>query len=353
VLGAVARLLLAVAFLEDAPDWVLLACVLVGTAIISGAGGATRTLLNKTVPPHLIAPALSLDSIAVEIVVISAPFLVALTAIADPLYALVAMGVATLIGAAMLHPRWRAFVAAAAEPEPRAAGPSPSTPDSARTATGLVAPPTSTSLWRNRPFLFWVLVTLAFGHLLGTADIGVLPRIAEDGGGTTQAAILTGLLGAGSAMTGFAYAWYAHRIRMSFVRQAVALLLLMIAASLAIAVVDGYAALAVAFVALGLCTAPLNTVMNEAPGHLVPEHRTTEAFSILMSSQSIGFALAGGLLSVLSVDQMLLLGGATAVLTLAVAPVLLLPRRSGVPTARQGPPREPSLVDLGPSSMGS
>ncbi len=348
VLGAVARLLLPVAFLQDAPDWVLFACVLIGTVITSGVGGATRTLLNKTVPPHLIGPALSLDSIAVEVVVISAPFLVALTAIADPLYALIAMGVATLIGAAMLHPRYRASVAApgvatgpsvtasaAEEPAPSAA----SSGSAAHVAAGASRPPAG-SLWRNRPFLFWTLVTLAFGQLLGTADVGVLPRVAQDGGGTTQAAILTGALGTASAIAGFAYAWYAHRIRLSFVRQAVVLLLLMIAGSLAIALAGGYVALAVAFVALGLCTAPLNTVMNEAPGHLVPENRMTEAFGTLMSAQSVGFALAGGLLSVLPVSRMLLLGGATAVLTLAVAPALLSARRPKAWAARPEQPRE-------------
>ncbi|GGP43738.1 MFS transporter [Streptomyces calvus] len=345
VLGAVARLLLAVAFLQDAPDWILLLCVLVGTVITSGVSGATRTLLNKTVPPHLIGPALSLDSIAVELVVISAPFLVALSAVADPLYALIAMGVATLIGAALLHPRSRA--SATATPEDHAA-PAAAVPVPPAVPSGSAAPvaaepavaPAAGSLWRNRPFLFWVLVTLAFGHLLGTADIGVLPRVAEDGGGTTRAAVLTGVLGAASAVTGLAYAWYAHRIRMGFVRQAVVLLLMMIASSLAIALVDGYAALVVAFVALGLCTAPLNTVMNEAPGHLVPENRMTEAFSTLVSAQSIGFALAGGLLSVLPVDQMLLLGGATAVLTLAAAPALLSTRRPDTRPARPEPSRE-------------
>ncbi|MER6346058.1 MFS transporter [Streptomyces sp. NPDC001595] len=347
VLGAVARVLLAVAFLQDAPDWVLLACVLVGTVITSGVSGATRTLLNKTVPPHLIGPALSLDSIAVEMVVISAPFLVALSAIADPIYALFAMGVATLLGAAMLHPRSRASATAAvsgaattAQHEPEQAPAAVPSGSAAPVAAEPAVPPGAGSLWRNRPFLFWVLVTLAFGHLLGTADVGVLPRVAEDGGGTTQAAILTGALGAASALAGFAYAWYAHRIRMGFVRQAVVLLLLMIASSLAIALVDGYPALAIAFVALGLCTAPLNTVMNEAPGHLVPENRMTEAFSTLVSAQSIGFALAGGLLSFLPVDQMLLLGGVTAVLTLAAAPALLSPRRPRTRPARPEPSRE-------------
>ncbi|MEU3415732.1 MULTISPECIES: MFS transporter [unclassified Streptomyces] len=343
VLGAAARLLLAVAFLQDAPDWVLLVCVLGGTVITSGVSGATRTLLNKTVPPHLIGPALSLDSIAVEMVVISAPFLVALSAFADPVYALIAMGVATLLGAAMLHPRSRATAtvpAAAAPGATEQAPPAVPTGSAAPVAAEPPVPPAAGSLWRNGPFLFWVLVTLAFGHLLGTADVGVLPRVAEDGGGTTQAAVLTGALGAASAVTGFAYAWYAHRIRMHFVRQAVILLLLMIVSSVAIALVDGYAALALAFVALGLCTAPLNTVMNEAPGHLVPEHRSTEAFSTLVSAQSIGFALAGGLLSVLPVDRMLLLGGATAVLTLAAAPALLSSRRPAARPARPEPSRE-------------
>ncbi|MEV6948865.1 MFS transporter [Streptomyces sp. NPDC051172] len=335
VLGAVARLLLAVAFLEGAATWVLFACVIVGTVITSGVSGATRTLLNKTVPPHLIGPALSLDSIAVEIVVVTAPFLVALSSLADPIYALIAMGVATLAGAALLHSRSRETVPA------QAAVPAATEADEAAVEEPADRPvAAATSLWRNRRFLFWVLVTLAFGHLLGTADTGVLPRVAEDGGGSTAAAILTGTLGAASAVAGLAYAWYANRIRMSFVRQAVLLLVAMIVSSLVIASVDGYWALILSFLALGLWTAPLNTVMNEAPGHIVPESRMTEAFSTLVSAQSIGFAFAGGLLAVVPVAHMLLLGSATAVLTLVAAPLLLSPRRPRSTVVRPEPQRE-------------
>ncbi|MFI1400453.1 MFS transporter [Streptomyces sp. NPDC020681] len=326
VLGAGARLLLPVAFVQDAPEWALLGCVLIGTVITSGVSGATRTLLNKTVPKHLIGPALSLDSIAVEFVVITAPFTVALCALADPIYALVAMGVATLGGAVLLHPRTMgpAPVDTTTHEDGPTGGPSPAGVE--EPAVGHSAVSASAGLWRNGKFVFWVLVTLAFGHLLGTAEVGVLPRVALDGGDTTDAAILTGLLGAASAVAGFAYAWYSNRIRTSFVRQAVILMILMIASSLAIALVDGYIGLAIAFVALGVWTAPLNTVMNEAPGHIVPESRMTEAFSTLVAAQSIGFAMAGGLLAIVSVEHMLLIGSVTAVLTLALAPTLLTER---------------------------
>ncbi|HET6858702.1 MAG TPA: MFS transporter, partial [Streptomyces sp.] len=326
VLGGTVRLLLPLAFIQDAPQWALLAIVLTGTVITSGVSGATRTLLNKTVPKRLIGPALSLDSIAVEFVVITAPFTVALCALADPIYALVAMGVATLGGAVLLHPRTMgpAPVDTAADAAAPVGGPSPAGVEEPAASPSAVS--TSRGLWRNGKFVFWVLVTLAFGHLLGTAEVGVLPRIALDGGSTTDAAILTGLLGAASAVAGLAYAWYSNRIRMSFVRQAVILIILMIASSLAIALVDSYLGLAIAFVALGVWTAPLNTVMNEAPGHIVPENRMTEAFSTLVAAQSIGFALAGGLLAIVSVEHMLLIGSVTAVLTLALAPTLLAER---------------------------
>lgn len=346
VLGAAARFLLAVAFVQGASEWVLLGCVLIGTVITSGVSGATRTLLNKTVPQRLIGPALSLDSIAVEFVVITAPFTVAVCALLDPIYALIAMGVATLGGAVLLHPR--TMGPAPVDPAAPVTPVGPGAPPAAE-PTPAVAPvgaPAAAGLWRNGKFLFWVAVTVAFGHLLGTAEVGVLPRVALDGGSTTDAAILTGLLGVASAVAGLGYAWYSHRLRQSFVRQAVILLVLMIASSLAIALVDSYLGLAIAFVALGLWTAPLNTVMNEAPGRIVPENRMTEAFSSLVAAQSIGFALAGGLLAVVSVEHMLLIGSVTAVLTLAAAPALLSTRTRGsaavTPPAATPEPIEPA-----------
>jgi MFS family permease len=318
VVGALARMAVAPAFALHAPVWVLITCALAGQMVSFGVFGSVRALLNGIVPRRLTGSALSINSIFAEVVVITAPFLVVASALASPAYALVAMGAAMLVGAVLVHPKLMTRVAAEPADEPAIADQS-----------AAEAPvPASAGVWTNRAFLFWLLVTLSFGHLLGTADVGVLPRVALDGGGTAEAAILTAVLGAASAATGFLYAWYRPHIKLGLVAQAVILMLLMIASSLAIATVGGWWGLVLAFIALGLCTAPLNTVMNEAPGYVVPPERSSESFSILVAANGIGIAVAGGLLGVVSVHQMLLLGSVTPVVVLLVAP-LLLRRRAG------------------------
>jgi MFS family permease len=314
-LGGLGRLALAGAFVWHAPVLVMVGIALVTAMITSGISGATRTLLNKTVPRRLIAPALSVDSTFVEVVVVSAPFVVAVTALPGAIWSLVAMALATALGGLMLKTR-------------KVAVPAPDT--EARLAAEPAAPAeVARGVWRNPRFLFWVLVTLAFGHLLGTADVGALPRVAEDGGGVVEAAVLTGVLGVASGIAGLAYAWFVHKVKLGYVTQAVVLLTVMIASSLLMAMAGSWFWLLIAFGSLGVWTAPLNSVMNEAPEHLVPEDRLTEAFNILAAAQSIGFAIASGLLAIVPVGTMLLLGSATAILTLVFVPVLA--RRRAAP----------------------
>lgn len=312
LIGAIGRVCLAVAFVAHAPAAMLIAIVLVSTVITSGVSGATRTLLTATVPQRLIGPALSIDSIMEEAVVIIAPFVVVLTALVGSEWSLIAMAVCGAGGALLLHNQMSER--SAAEPAERS-----------------IAEPSDDrrrSIWRNPEFLFWVLVTLAFGHLLGTADIGVLPKVIDLGGTVAHAALLIGALGVTSALAGLTYAFFVHQIRMSFVRRACLLLGLMIASSLTFALVDSITGLLLAFVALGLWTAPLNAVMYEAPEYIVAPGQRTESFSVLVACQSVGFAMAGGLLAVFPVDTMLLLGTVTAAVALASAPILIRGRRA-------------------------
>lgn len=311
LVGAVGRLALAAAFVWHAPSWVLIAIALIGTTISAGVSGAIRTLLNRVVPKRLIGPALSIDATLVELVVISAPFAVVLTALPGAAGALVAMGASTAIGALLLRTRAPGAAAADAQHEPAAEEPLQ----------------TLTALRKNPQFVYWLLVTLAFGHLLGTAETGALPAVLRHGGGSTDAAVLIGVLGAGSALAGVAYAWFSHRLRLGFTGRSAVLLVLMIASGLAIALVDTWVGLLIAFVAMGLWTAPLASVMSEAPGYVIPRERETEAFNILNAAQVIGFSFAGVLLATVSVPAMLLLGPATALVALLLTPVLMRGRR--------------------------
>jgi MFS family permease len=319
--GGVGRLGVAGGFAVHAPLWTLFVLSLIGNMGTFGVGGAIRTLLRTTVPQRLIGSALSLDAVLVELVVIGAPFVVFVCALFGPAYALAVMGAAMLADALLLWPKPARAAAvqaaneAAGKPEKKDDGIAPDLPD-------------SVGVWRNPAFMFWALVTMAFGHFLGTAEVGALPRVTLDGGGASEAAILTAVLGGASALAGIVYAWYTTRIAVGFTVRAVVLLLTMTAATLVIATVSGWWGLVAGFALLGLCAAPLNSVMTEAPGYLVPQSRMSEAFTILIATQSIGYAFAGMLLAGVSVHHMLLLGPATAVVALA-AGVVLRPARAG------------------------
>ncbi len=320
LIGAAARVALAPAFAADAPTWLLILLTLVGQVVTFGAGGATRALLDRIVPQRLVSPALSIDSVLVEVVVVTAPFLVVVTSFASPAYALLTMGLSMAAGAALVHPKalFRRGSDDPADQVPTGADPAQQGADPV-----VAVPPEPNGVWRNPRFLFWALVSLSFGQLLGTADLGVLPRAVQQGGGTAQAAVLTGVLGCASAGAGLLYAWYGPRIKSGAVTQAVVLLLFMSAASAAIADAESWWSLGIAFAALGLGTAPLNTVTFEEPPRIVRAERTSEAFSVLVAANGIGTALAAALLGAVPLHAMLLLGSASALVTLLAGPFLL------------------------------
>jgi hypothetical protein len=313
VLGALIRSGLAVGFVLHLPAAALVVIALAGSTVTCGSGGVARALLQRTVPKQLIGTALSLDSVSTEIVVICAPFLVVVTSIAGAFWPLVATSLASAGSALLLRERRGAAVA---EPASRPA----------ITAARW-------SLLRNREFVFWVLVTMAFGQVMGSADISVLPISAAHGGGTAQAAVFSAVLGAASAATGLAYAWFGKRLKLSLQVQGCVLLLLFTVGVEFIAAASGWITLGVAFAVLGLWSAPLNTVSSEAPGLLVEPRRMAEAFNILSSAGVLGFAASGWLLSALTFHQVLLAAPATAVATLACAPFLLRGRHAEAETA--------------------
>ena len=94
---------LAAAVALRAPAPVLFLLVAVAAALAAGAPGAMRALLSQAVPPHLVAPALAVDSTVIELVVVTAPLLVVAAAAPAPPGAIIAMAGATAM-AALLAP---------------------------------------------------------------------------------------------------------------------------------------------------------------------------------------------------------------------------------------------------------
>lgn len=305
-IGAVIRVLLAAGFMLRLPSLALAAIAFLGAASTCGVSGATRALLQNTVPKHLVGTALSLNAVSSEIVVITAPFLVTVCAIAGPGYPLMATGVVSLASGALLWRRPRARQAA--------------------TGKGGRRPLVTERRWelmRNRQFIFWVLVGIGFGQVMGSADLTVLPVAVAHGGGITRAAELTAILGGASAATGLAYAWFAKRLHLSLASRGVILALLMSVSLEIIGFSGGWLALMLAFALLGLWTSPLNAVKSEAPGEILPDNRLAEGFSVQSSAGILGFAMASWLLTAVSFHTVLFVGPAMAVVAVAAAPFLL------------------------------
>ncbi|MEU2388975.1 MFS transporter [Streptomyces sp. NPDC012461] len=294
--------LIAMAFHTGAPAPLIVLIAGVIAAVGAGLGGSTRTLLGQRVPKRLLPPALSLDSSVIELVVIAAPFVVILTALVAPVAPLYAMAIITLLAAVLLRPR-------------RAASTDIASADGADDAPQTVAP----GLWRNPRFWFWLAVSGAFGQSLGTLEIGALPLSDSFGTGNSAAATLIAILAIASVLSGFGYGAVATRMKLGQVWRSIILMSVMIAAGMALAFAQTFWQAVIGYVVIGLCTAPLNTVLFYSVELVVDPARKTEAFSSVTTANAIGFAVPGALLALLPLPVIFGLSGAFAVCALIVA----------------------------------
>jgi MFS family permease len=269
----------------------------------SGVGSSTRTLLGECVPDRLLQSALSLDSSVIEVTVVGAPLIVAASAVAGPEAPIYAMGIIELIAAMLLQRRQAGTVQAPEE-------------------STQAAPGQRGRLWTNRRYIFWLLAAAAFGQSLGTLEIGAVPISSHLHHGSTEAASFVAALGAASALAGLVYAALSARLRVNRIARACVLLVVMIVAGLGVSFADGAWDVAVCYVAIGLCTAPLNTIVSYSAGKDVDPSRCTEAFGGIGMTNSFAYAIPGVLLAVVPLAVMLRCGVALAVAAVLLAPLL-------------------------------
>jgi MFS family permease len=315
---ALSLVALALGFALRLPTFALVLIALTGGLAASGIGGVMRLLLGNAVPEPLMGSALSIDAVFIEIVIIIAPFIVVVSAFFSAVFSIVAMGLAVTAAALLISSKLLTSTPSA-KPE-----------NTTAPATGEAERP----LWRNFQFLFWVLVAMACTQAMGTADLNVLPVAVAHHGGVTQAALFSSAMAAASVVCGLAYAWFCRRIRLTFAAQAAILLVLITASYVLINLAHSWIGLAFAFAALGLWSAPLNTVVRQAPAEVIPKSRMVESFSILTSATYLTFAATGGLLAVLPSEDVLLLGPSLAIVALACMP-LVFSRGKGTRQAPQ------------------
>jgi hypothetical protein len=260
----------------------------------------------------VLPPALSLDASVIELVVITAPFVVVATALIGPVYPIYAMAAITLFASFLLRPpRERTGAPRAAES---------TTPDGADDAP-------RRSLWGDPRFWFWLAVSAAFGQSLGTLETGAVPLADSFGGGSGQAAILIAVLGVSSVVSGLGYAILSARIRSAQITRSMVLMAVMAVAGLGLGFADALGSAIAGYVVIGLCTAPLNTVLFYSVEQDVDPARRTEAFSSVGTANAIGFAVPGTLLAVAPLSVTFGVGGGLAVCALILAATARTPRR--------------------------
>ncbi|QQE75076.1 MFS transporter [Brevibacillus composti] len=320
-------------------------------ALLGGIPGGMRSLLSRTVPPQLLPSAIAFDATVIELVVVSAPLIAAAAAMFWVPGAVLAMSAAAAIAsfltwrlAALGEPEGRISAAGSLDSQSSADG-KPQSPwsdqsgdqaDEQGSGPHAKKKPASTGAfwWLQRRFVFWILLSIAFGHALGTAEVGALPIVQQSGGSSGAAAALIAVLAVSSAASGLAYAFFSHHIRLSEKLQACLLLFCTALGCFLFALSTHWVTLALSMIVIGVCTAPLMTVRSLAAEKEMPDERKAEGFSIMNVSHTIGFALGGFFLSILPLPWMVAAGGLSGLLVLLSA-LFLLPRPSG----RQEPSR--------------
>jgi len=329
VIAAVAAglVVLAAAMALGAPNAVLIGLATLVAAATGGLGGCLRTLLSERVPERLLPAALSVDSSAIELTIVGAPLIVAAVAVLGPFHPVFAMGLFMLLSGLLL--RAGRFRGAARAPEGTG---DDAEPPPAEAVDGR-------GLWQRPRFLFWLLAAAAFGQSLGTLEIGALPLAERLGGGNGTAALLVAVLGVASGLSGLGFAVVESRLRARAVTRAVTLLAVMAAAGLAVGFAGTLGVAVALYVLIGLCTAPLNATVSVAVEKDVPPGRRTEAFSTIVTTNAIGFAIPGVLLATVGMPGMVRLGAVLATTAVLIAPVLYGRRRSAGDETDEAPAR--------------
>ena len=288
------------------PGVLLVALAVVSSSLTAGVPAGMRRILQHTVPDRLMAPALAVDGVAIEFVVIAGPLLVAAVVPLAQVAGVGAMAAVTL-GAAVL-------VRGLAPPRP-----APRSPEGARAA--------SHQRLSSPSFVLWLGIGLAAAQTIGLAEVSALPIAHELGGGTPTAVLLQVVLAVASATTGLVYGARSNRLPGSPLQRAVTLLLGLSVGAVMLAVQAGSAVTVAGYVVVGACTAPLITTVLITIQDLVPAGRVAEAYGMNTASTGVGYALAGAALATLplqvSLCSSLISTGA------CVAAAALVRRRAG------------------------
>jgi len=292
-----------------APLGVLLLC-----GFAAGTGNPpTSSVLRSSWPalladrPELLQGAYALDSICIELVLISGPLIVALIAtMTTPAVALAVSAACVLTGTAAFTTR-------------RVLG-----PDRAGVRAGWLGALSSPGV---RTIL---MSTLPAGIGVGTCQVG-LPAFAHATGSPGAAGPLLAVFSLGSASGALLYGGLPNRRSLQGAHLAVAIALPI--GILALAAASSVAAMAVLVLLPGCCVAPLVATRNELIGGVAPADSRTEAYTwpvtAFVGGIAAGQALAGSLAEGPGWRYAFLVGAAFA----AAGALIAVARRASVTVA--------------------
>lgn len=314
---------LAIAALSKGPGYLLISLAGLNGLLSSGSSSGMRKLLDDIIPQTLLKTALSVDATLTEFTVVAAPLLVTgVVLLTSPAFSVLMMGVISATAAILVH-------GFRTRPVPRYSLESTRTGDLAH----LNSPGTlsvDSRLWRNRQFWFWLLVELAFGNVFGTVETAVLPWAIHVHAGQAAAGITLTILSTCSILGGVLYVKVSSMVSMRAEVETLSLLATVVTGCIILALseslTDGILAMAI----IGLCTAPLNVVISGNAGNAMPSDRKSEGFAALGSIYTAGYGLGGLLLAILPLHWMMLAGGATGIVAIVLAPMLLSSKATAV-----------------------
>lgn len=259
VAHAVAMAALVVCGLQDAPLGVLIALAAAAGAFIPPLGSISRAMWPRLLAnedPGLLATALAMEGVMIELIFVSGPLLTAgLAALIDPAAALALSPVLLLVGLAgyLVQPPVRAWVISE-----HADGHGP---------WGALRSPGIRTL---------ILTTLPMGFCFGAMEV-TLPAFSEHEGQRALAGVLVAVWSLGSAAGGLAYG--ARHWEGPAGRRYARLAALLPIGYLPLALAPSMAVMAVLAVIAGFCIAPTLTAANQIAGDVAPAGAETEAYT--------------------------------------------------------------------------
>lgn len=286
--------------------WLMVFSAISGGSI-SGVPGAMRTLLGCTISKDKLSTAIALDSTIIEIVVVISPLVATVTSLWWEHGAIVCMIFFNLTAGFLARKLTKNFL----------------------TESDLIHKKEiekKEKYWFiNRQFVFWIFVSISFGTILGSAEVGALPLAKQLNLTASSGALLISILALCSALSGIAYALINHRIHVPYPLQACILLLLMSISIILFASSSRFLFAILAISLIGLTVAPLMTARSMAVEELIPSESKTEGFSMINTAHTIGFAFSGILIATIPLFGVLLVSAVSGLLVLVLSPYLLKP----------------------------